>query len=58
MKKIDSKITKMIPSYGKSLIDDVKLMRATRKQTSKDLELNYMNLNKILSCKYKMMKRK
>ena len=41
MKKIDSKITKMIPSYGKSLIDDVKLMRATRKQTSKDLELNY-----------------
>ena len=35
------KITKMIPSYGKSLIDDVKLMRATRKQTSKDLELNY-----------------
>lgn len=31
----------MIPSYGKSLIDDVKLMRATRKQTSKDLELNY-----------------
>ena len=39
--KIDSKITKMIPSYGKSLIDDVKLMRATRKQTSKDLELNY-----------------
>ena len=41
MKRLDSKITKMIPSYGKSLIDDVKLMRATRKQTSKDLELNY-----------------
>ena len=41
MKKIGLKITKMIPSYGKSLIDDVKLMRATRKQTSKDLELNY-----------------
>lgn len=40
-KRLDSKITKMIPSYGKSLIDDVKLMRATRKQTSKDLELNY-----------------
>ncbi|WP_394531000.1 malate:quinone oxidoreductase, partial [Staphylococcus epidermidis] len=35
------KLQKMIPSYGKSLIDDVKLMRATRKQTSKDLELNY-----------------
>ena len=35
------KIQKMIPSYGKSLIDDADLMRKTRKQTSKDLELNY-----------------
>lgn len=35
------KIQKMIPSYGKSLIDDPALMRKTRKQTSKDLELNY-----------------
>ena len=31
----------MIPSYGQSLINDVQLMRETRKQTSKDLELNY-----------------
>lgn len=31
----------MIPSYGKSLIEDVDLMRKTRQQTSKDLELNY-----------------
>ncbi|AJC94996.1 L-lactate dehydrogenase (quinone) [Staphylococcus hyicus] len=35
------KIQKMIPSYGKSLIEDEALMRKTRKQTSKDLELNY-----------------
>ncbi|KYH13738.1 L-lactate dehydrogenase (quinone) [Staphylococcus kloosii] len=35
------KIQKMIPSYGNSLIDDANLMRKTRKQTSKDLELNY-----------------
>lgn len=35
------KLQKMIPSYGKSLIEDVDLMRKTRKQTSKDLELNY-----------------
>src|SRR5699024_3565533 len=35
------KIQKMIPSYGKSLIEDVDLMRKTRQQTSKDLELNY-----------------
>jgi malate dehydrogenase (quinone) len=35
------KIQKMIPSYGKSLIDDADLMRKTRRQTSKDLELNY-----------------
>ncbi|MVK48788.1 malate:quinone oxidoreductase, partial [Staphylococcus aureus] len=34
-------IKKMIPSYGKSLIEDIELMRKTRKQTSKDLELNY-----------------
>ncbi|ATH59001.1 MULTISPECIES: L-lactate dehydrogenase (quinone) [Staphylococcus] len=37
----EPKIKKMIPSYGKSLIDDVDLMRKTRRQTSKDLELNY-----------------
>ncbi|KIX90228.1 malate:quinone oxidoreductase [Staphylococcus microti] len=36
-----AKIQKMIPSYGKSLIDDEALMRKTREQTSKDLELNY-----------------
>ncbi|UXU55104.1 malate dehydrogenase (quinone) [Staphylococcus agnetis] len=35
------KIQKMIPSYGKSLIEDEALMRKTRKQTSKDLELHY-----------------
>ncbi|HEC2146923.1 TPA: malate dehydrogenase (quinone) [Staphylococcus delphini] len=35
------KLQKMIPSYGKSLIEDVDLMRKTRQQTSKDLELNY-----------------
>ena len=37
----EPKIQKMIPSYGKSLIEDVDLMRKTRQQTSKDLELNY-----------------
>lgn len=37
----EPKIKKMIPSYGKSLIEDVDLMRKTRQQTSKDLELNY-----------------
>ncbi|MCY1039348.1 L-lactate dehydrogenase (quinone) [Staphylococcus nepalensis] len=37
----EPKIKKMIPSYGKSLIDDVDLMRKTRRQTSKVLELNY-----------------
>ncbi|MGT2378036.1 hypothetical protein ACVPOW_11305 [Staphylococcus aureus] len=31
----------MIPSYGESLIEDEKLMRKIRKQTSKDLELGY-----------------
>lgn len=31
----------MIPSYGESLITDVDLMRKTRRQTSKDLELGY-----------------
>ncbi|MGV3244913.1 L-lactate dehydrogenase (quinone) [Staphylococcus sp. 11261D007BR] len=36
-----SKIQKMIPSYGQSLIHDEKLMKQTRQQTSKDLELNY-----------------
>ncbi|WP_086429552.1 L-lactate dehydrogenase (quinone) [Staphylococcus cornubiensis] len=35
------KLQKMIPSYGKSLIEDADLMRKTRQQTSKDLELNY-----------------
>ncbi|EUJ07087.1 malate dehydrogenase (acceptor) [Staphylococcus aureus M1502] len=35
------KIKKMIPSYGESLIEDEKLMRKIRKQTSKDLELGY-----------------
>lgn len=35
------KIKKMIPSYGESLINDINLMKKTRKQTSKDLELNY-----------------
>lgn len=35
------KIKKMVPSYGKSLIDDTDLMRKTRHQTSKDLGLNY-----------------
>lgn len=35
------KLQNMIPSYGQSLIDDVQLMRETRKQTSKDLELIY-----------------
>ncbi|WP_241013318.1 MULTISPECIES: hypothetical protein, partial [Staphylococcus] len=29
------------PSYGESLIEDEKLMRKIRKQTSKDLELGY-----------------
>src|SRR5699024_2641348 len=37
----EPKIKKMIPSYGKSLIEDVDLMRKTRQQTSKDLQLNY-----------------
>ena len=37
----EPKIQKMIPSYGKSLIEDVELMRKIRQQTSKDLELNY-----------------
>ena len=32
---------KMIPSYGQSLVNDIGLMRSIRKQTSKDLELNY-----------------
>ena len=32
--------SKMIPSYGQSLVNDIGLMRI-RKQTSKDLELNY-----------------
>ncbi|MGX0266425.1 L-2-hydroxyglutarate oxidase LhgO [Staphylococcus capitis] len=35
------KIKKMIPSYGQSLVNDIGLMRTIRKQTSKDLELNY-----------------
>ncbi|URY17974.1 malate:quinone oxidoreductase [Staphylococcus pseudintermedius] len=35
------KLQEMIPSYGKSLIEDVDLMRKIRQQTSKDLELNY-----------------
>ncbi|NWK84748.1 malate dehydrogenase (quinone) [Staphylococcus sp. GSSP0090] len=35
------KIKKMIPSYGQSLIEDPDLMRRTRQQTSKDLNLNY-----------------
>ncbi|MBH9580519.1 L-lactate dehydrogenase (quinone) [Staphylococcus felis] len=35
------KLQKMIPSYGQSLIDDVELLKKIRKQTSKDLELNY-----------------
>ena len=33
--------SKMIPSYGQSLVNDIGLMRSIRKQTSKDLELNY-----------------
>ncbi|MGX0401922.1 L-2-hydroxyglutarate oxidase LhgO [Staphylococcus pasteuri] len=41
-----SKIQKMIPSYGKSLINDTALMRKIRQQTSKDLELNYYQNNK------------
>ena len=36
-----AKIKEMIPSYGESLIEDVELMRKTRRQTSKDLELGY-----------------
>ncbi|MEJ7142182.1 hypothetical protein WL220_13435, partial [Staphylococcus capitis] len=36
----------MIPSYGKSLINDTALMRKIRQQTSKDLELNYYQNNK------------
>ena len=35
------KVKEMIPSYGESLITDVDLMRKTRRQTSKDLELGY-----------------
>lgn len=35
------KIKKMIPSYGQSLIEDPDLMRRTRQQTSKSLNLNY-----------------
>lgn len=31
----------MIPSYGQSLIEDPDLMRRTRQQTSKSLNLNY-----------------
>ena len=41
IKMIGNLRSKMIPSYGKSLIEDVDLMRKTRQQTSKDLELNY-----------------
>ena len=40
------KIQKMIPSYGKSLINDTALMKKIRQQTSKDLELNYYQNNK------------
>ena len=38
---MDTKNQKMIPSYGQSLVNDIGLMRKIRKQTSKDLELNY-----------------
>ena len=37
----EPKLKKMIPSYGQSLIEDPDLMRRTRQQTSKSLNLNY-----------------
>jgi len=30
----------MVPTYGRSLINDEKLMRETRRETSKNLHLN------------------
>lgn len=41
MSEWEGKIKNMIPSYGQSLINDVELMRKTRRQTSKDLNLGY-----------------
>ncbi len=39
----------MIPSYGESLIEDEKLMRKIRKQTSKDLELGYYKVQILIA---------
>ncbi len=41
----NAKIKEMIPSYGESLIDDVELMRRTRRQTSRDLQLGFYDEN-------------
>ena len=36
-------VKKLAPSYGKSLINDEKLMKETRRETSENLNLNYYN---------------
>ncbi|MDU2309799.1 malate:quinone oxidoreductase, partial [Staphylococcus epidermidis] len=33
-------VKEMVPTYGRSLINDEKLMRETRRETSKNLHLN------------------
>ena len=38
---MDTKIKKMIPSYGQSLVNDIGLMRRFENKHLKDLELNY-----------------